>query len=358
MKMYYATLFITFILTNLSNIADKKKYKSLSLFWVIVAGIVLVVFSGFRSGSLGDTGMYMHSYRLLVNNPTLEYIDRDIGFTALNLLLIRFSSDPQILVIAVAVIVTVCTLYVFYKYRSSLELQVYIYITAGYFTVTMNGMRQCLAAALLFLCTPLVIKGDFKKYLLCVLLISNFHQSALFMIPIYFIARMKPWTKEFYGIIAISCIGVIFYDIISPYIFKALENTQYGEYSEFNEGGSTLIRTVVNMVPVILAYLKKEKLKEVWPESDVFVNMALLNCIFVAFGMANWIFNRFTLYLQLYNFILIPYIIKNCFEGKERRLVYVFCLFCYFVFFYREHVIGFNMQFKSVIDLESIFFLK
>ena len=61
----------------------------------------------------------------------------------------------------------------------------------------------------------------------------------------------------------------------------------------------------------------------------------------MAFSLYNWIFARFSIYFQLYNFILLPYIIKECFSNrKERDLIYVMFLICYFIFFYREQVIG------------------
>ena len=81
-----------------------------------------------------------------------------------------------------------------------------------------------------------------------------------------------------------------------------------------------------------------------------------MNLIFAAFGMWNWIFNRFNIYMQLYNFILIPYMIRYFFKGKERRLSYFGVLICYFIFFYREQVIGMNMSYPSVLKLNNIFY--
>ena len=116
------------------------------------------------------------------------------------------------------------------------------------------------------------------------------------------------------------------------------------------------MRVVVNAVPVILSYLKREDLKEAWPESNVFINMSIINTMFVAAGMFNWIFNRFTLYLQLYNFVLIPFIIKNCFKGKEKRLVYFAFIICYFIFFYYEQVIGMGMGYPTNFNLKDLIF--
>lgn len=356
MATMYATLISTFILSLISRLANDKKYRFLAIFWMLIAATILIVFSGFRTGSIGDTGMYMHSYGLYASDPSTVKFDRDPGFVILNLILIQFSNNPQTLVVITSLIVNLFNMIVFYKYSSYLELQIYIYIAAGYLTVTMNGMRQCLAAAILFIFNSLIIKGKFKLYLVIVLMVSTIHASALIMIPVYFIVRQDTWSKKVVVMIILSCIGVVFYNILSPILFKLLENTQYAGYSQFNEGGSSIMRVIVNMVPVILAYIKRYELKEMWPESNIFVNMALINVIFVAFGMFNWIFNRFTLYMQLYNFILIPYVIRHCFKGKEKRLLYFGVLICYFVFFYREQVIGMNMSYPSVLKLQDIFY--
>ena len=356
MATMYATLISTFIFSFLSRISSEKKYRFLALFWVIITASVLIIFAGFRTEVIGDTGMYMHSYRLYANDLSTLKLDRDGGFAILNLILIQFSSDPQILVFVTSLVVQLLNMLVFYKYRSYLELQVYIYIASGYLTTTMNGMRQCVAAAILFVFTLFINKGKFKEYLIVVLIVSTIHASALIMIPVYFIVRQEAWSRNVIIMIVLAGIGVVFYNVLSPVLFKVLENTQYGGYSEFDEGGSSFIRTVVNIVPVFLSYIKRDKLKEVWPESNILVNMALLNVIFVAFGMFNWIFNRFTLYMQLYNFILIPFIIRNCFKGKERRLLYLGVILCYFVFFYREQVIGMNMSYPSVLKIEDLFY--
>ena len=334
----------------------ERRIKNLSIVYVSLAALVFIIISGLRCG-IGDTGMYMHSYRLMVQDPSSADFSRDAGFTALSFILSQISSNPQTLIFVVALITNGLNIAMFYKYKSYLELQLYLYMASGYFTVTMNGIRQCLAAALVFVCNKFIVNGDFKKYLIFVLLISLFHGSALIMIPIYFIVRQKAWSKNVVKLIFLACIGVIFYDSFSEVLFKALQNTQYGHYSEFQEGGSSIVRTIVNAVPVILAYIKRDELKEKWPESNIFVNMSLINVIFVAFGMMNWIFNRFSLYFQLYNFILLPFIIKNCFKGKERRLIYIGFLICYFIFFYKEQVIQLGMNYNSdYLNFENIFY--
>ena len=356
MAVFYLTLISTYIFYFIARIAYDKKYRILAIFYSALVALILILVSGLRHG-IGDTASYKYSYALLVQDTSLFKFDGDFALNLLSLFLMQLSTNPQILIFAVALITNLINIIMFNKYRSALELQVYMYITSGYYTVTMNGIRQCLAASLLLACTQLLINGNFKIYCICVILISTFHQSALMLIPLYFVVRQKAWSKQMAIFIGIAVVSVLAYDIVSPLIFKALQATSYSEYSDYNAGGSSIMRTMVNLVPVVLAYVKRKELKKVWPESNIFVNLAIINVIFVAFGMFNWIFNRFTLYTQLYNFILVPYIIKNCFKGKERRVLYLIFMLCYFIFFYYEQVVGLNMQYYSeYLNFNRIFY--
>ena len=75
------------------------------------------------------------------------------------------------------------------------------------------------------------------------------------------------------------------------------------------EGGASPIRTVISAIPVVLAYIYRDKLKKQWPESNIFVNMSLICLIISVFSMINWVFNRFNMYFQIYSFLVLPYII-------------------------------------------------
>lgn len=356
MAVFYSTIISTYVFYLLARISYDKKFKSLAIFWTVLVMMILIIVSGLRQG-IGDTYFYKHSYEILAQNPSSFKLEGDFALNLISLLLINFTTDPQAIIFVAALITNLLNIIMFSKYRSYLELQVYIYITSGYYFVTMNGIRQCIAAALLFACTPLIINGKFFKYCICVLLISTFHQSALALIPIYFVVMEKAWSKRMIRFMVISLIGIILYQLLSPLLFKALENTTYGQYGSSSEGGSSMMRTIVNAVPVVLAFLKRKELEKSWPMNDLFVNMSIINLIFVALGMFNWIFNRFTLYLQLYNFVLIPAIIKTSFKGKERRLVYFAVLVCYFVFMYYEQVMGMGMKYTSqYFDIHKILY--
>lgn len=314
------------------------------IIFLIFTIMIFVLVAGLRN-NIGDTQSYVNGYTGLVNFMGFTEESKDKGFTIFQLILYKINTDPQFMLFVTSLITQSCIVYTLYKYRSYFELEVYMYITCGIFLVTMNGIRQAMVGAILFLCTRLIIEGKFIPYTIIVFILSTMHSSAMIMIPVYFIARKQMWSKTTFIIIVVASVGFIFFYQLLPGFFGVLDGSSYSEYeswmtSEDGDGGSSLMRVLVNAVPVILSYIKRNELKEKWKEGNIFVNISLINLIFNVFGLYNWIFVRFQLYFQYYNLVLIPYIIKNCFEEKERDLIYYSFIICYFIYFYYEQVMG------------------
>ena len=179
-----------------------------------------------------------------------------------------------------------------------------------------------------------------------VLFASTFHQSALILLPIYFFVRSKAWTKTTFAWLFLSVLIVLSFGQFSSILFSALEDTQYSDYSEFNEGGANLIRVAVSAAPLLIAYLGKERLREIFPKSDYIVNMALLGLVFMIISTQQWIFARVSIYFNLYQLILISWIIK-LFSEKDRKLLYYLILLLFFIFYFYENVISLNILYES-----------
>ncbi|WP_040345884.1 EpsG family protein [Neobacillus bataviensis] len=313
---------------------------------LVFGGILtLVMVSGLRS-NIGDTYFYKRIY--VYNNFTWEFItsQKDIGFGILQLFLKKLSDDPQILLFTTALITNVLIILVLYKYTRIFELSIYVFITSGFFIVSMNGIRQCLAAAIAFAATKFLFEGNWKRYMLVVLLASTIHQSALILIPIFFIIRRKAWTKMAFLLLFLAILIVIGFNQFTEVLFTALKNTQYGIYKDFKEGGANVIRVAVEGAPLLIAFLGREKLRKIMPNSDYIVNMALIGFILMIISTQNWIFARFAIYFSLYQFILVSWIVK-LFKEKDQRLIYFAILILYLAYHYFDSVITMNIVYKS-----------
>ncbi|HEY2420684.1 MAG TPA: EpsG family protein [Neobacillus sp.] len=337
---YFARFFANAVTTSNSFIEMKPNKMFIC---IVICSLVLI--SGLRS-NIGDTGAYKHLY--VINNFSWDYVksQKDIGFGIIQMLIKNYSSDPQVMIFITALLTNVLIITVFSKYSRMFEISTYVYITSGFFLTSMNGIRQCLAAAIVFAATKFLFEGSWKKYTLVVLIASTIHQSALILIPIYFIIRRKAWTKMTFALLFLAVFIVIGFNYFSEVLFAALESTQYGGYKDFSEGGANIIRVAVEGAPLFIAFLGREKLKEIMPNSDYIVNLSIINLLFMIISTQNWIFARFAIYFSLYQFILISWIVM-LFKENNRRLIYFSILIFYFMYNYYDSVITMNIFYKS-----------
>lgn len=312
---------------------------------VFVVGVIIVMVSGLRN-NIGDTFFYMYSYTITQFNWSDIGFKADFGFNLMQMILQQITGNPQLLIFTVALITNVLILHVLYKYSNMFELSLYVYITSGLFIMSMNGIRQFLAAAIFFVATKYLLEGDWKKYIIVVLVACTIHQSALILIPIYFVVRRKAWTYQTFILVSFAVIFVTGFAVFSEALFTVIKDTKYSEYQDLEKNGANFLRVIVNAVPVVIAFIGREKLRELFPKSDYIVNMCLINLIFMFIATQQWIFARFSFYFGLYNLILIPWIIK-LFVPKEQKLIYYAVMVCYFIYFYYENVISLNIVYKS-----------
>ena len=344
MGIFYILLLVILFVCPMINIFSKK-YKILSniLFWMIVGLIVLI--SGLRN-NIGDTEAYIHLYKAVADRQQIEGYEK--GFLIIFELLNRISTDPQFMLISTSLVINILNLVTLKIYSSDIFISSYLYITSGCYFVTMNGIRQCLAAGLIFIATRFVQKGNFIKYTLIIILASTIHISALIMIPFYFVVRCESWSKKIGILISVTICMLFLYPYLEKILFS-LVGEKYSTYKNFNEGGANIFRILVSLVPVILAYIKKDYIKGHWKNGNIFINMSILNFIIMSFAYYNWIFARFCVYTELYSIIVLSYIISRCFEKKERRIIIYALIVLYFIYFWYDNSFIMGIQYKSNI---------
>lgn len=306
---------------------------------------VMVLVAGLQK-NIGDTVYYMYSYATTEFTWDSIADKKDKGFNLFQMLLQSISKDPQFLIFVVALITNVLVFITLYKYSKLFELSMFVYITSGMFLISMNGIRQFLAAAIAFAATKFIVNGDWKKYILVILLAAQVHQSAYILIPIYFIVRRRAWSWTTTGLLVMAIFIVVGFNQFSSMLFSMLENSQYSDYKNFSEGGANMIRAVVSGVPLLLAFLGRHKLRALFPQSDYVVNMSLLSFVFMVISTQNWIFARFTFYFGIYSCILVSWLV-HLFTTREQKLMYYLILVCYFVYYFYENAISLRMVYKS-----------
>lgn len=306
---------------------------------VTIYGLIVIFFAGLRSG-IGDTGYYMYGFEIHKNYDISDLLqgvsEKEPGYTALLMLISKFTKNPQIFLMIIAFITIGLILKRVSDSSEDVGLSIFLFYATGIYLGIMNGLRQYLVVAILFYMTDLIKKNKPVLYIICVLLLSTIHTSALFMIPVFFFARKKVWNLNTIVLLIVFVIVCVNFSTVIQNISGILDSTVYGNYSESliydTESGANLLRIVVMLVPVLLSFIGRKYVNVDDIDYRVYSNMLVLNAAFYCLAAYNWIFARIAMYLHIYMLLFYPFIINRLFNGKNKRF-FKWMLIVFYTFF-------------------------
>ena len=92
-----------------------------------------------------------------------------------------------------------------------------------------------------------------------------------------------------------------------------------------------------------MAFIYRNKIKDkLTPIIKLSINMSLIaSGLYVISKVASSgiLLGRLPIYFSMYNLILLPWLLNNIFEKKEKNLLYYTMVLCYIAFFYYQMVI-------------------
>ena len=340
---------------SVSCVENGEKFRTRMLPWVIVFGYVAFL-AAMRSHS-NDTSAYINSFNNL--EATWKAFQtqiksansgKDWAFDAVSILFKMFiSKDYHLWLAMYAVIESIAFVYILRRNAVSLlDCCFYFFCSTLYYNY-FSMMRQWFAIVILFGSAVFIENRKFFRYLLVCLCVAQFHNSAYLMIPVYFLVQGKAWSAKQMILICVFAIAMVF---LNP-ILGALDSTLAGStydyaISAMNSGqGSSIIRVFIAAVPVVLAYLYKEKIET--DMINISVNMSLLNLLLniLATVTSGLYIIRFTTYISIYNMILYPYLLNVALNRKNGRLVKVLFYIIYLLFYV------YQMKYQGAFDYNS-----
>lgn len=256
------------------------------------------------------------------------------------------TTDPRVYIEITAYLTIFPLLYFLYNYSGDLRFAFYLFIVSGCWEHSMNGLRQYLAAAILAACFPLLVKKRWYLYLPIVFVAAQMHTSAYIFIPLYFIANTKAFGKVT-KIILLVGIAVI---VTSPFIGNTVSNlllgTDYGVRYSTQEWQYSInpFRIAVSFVPILLAYINRNRMRQQYKYYDVVFNMSLFFAVFTAAGVFAAVYARFNLYFEIYTVVLLVWNINEI--SKDRNYIWlkpVACI-CYALYFIYQMLITYNID--------------
>ncbi|MDD3369021.1 MAG: EpsG family protein [Lachnospiraceae bacterium] len=308
---------------------------------VAVAAIfgLLFLVSALRVGIGNDYYRYVE----FINRITFDsYVPTEPGFNLLvKLCNIVFGNENAIAVFAVIAFLTLgIFLKAIYDQSISFGWTFFLFMTLGYYFQTLNTVRYYLALTLVLYSMRYVMKKQYGRFVVMVLIASLFHKSALLVIPVYILAAL-PWKK--WMVIAGSAFIAVFG--ISAYFFNDFYMQLLVRLYPSYEGTGLLVggTSVVNILRcagvLFLAVICMQK-KEQWELEERFyfyLNYgALLLYVFCSFIPQ---ISRICYYLTISQILYIPLLLQKIAENKKKMiwkiLVAVAACLYFLLFLYR-----------------------
>ena len=332
------------------------------LFVAVVTFAVIVFFAGARS-YVADTTAYIkmfNDYPLFQNahDVIFDSSAREPGFRLFSILIKTYISDNYTVWLSIiAVISGICVMVPLYKYSCNFGVSAFLFMASCQFTWMFNGMRQFLVAAIIFSCTGLILKNKTLLYIIIVCILSTIHKSAFILIPMYFVAQGEPWNKRTLLFIGCIVLAMLFTSKFTNLLTDVVEQTDYAtSVEEFRntDDGTSIIRILVESIPIILAFIYRNRIKgKLTPIVKLSINMSLIaSGLYVISKIASSgiLLGRLPIYFSMYNLILLPWLLRNIFDKKEKDLVYYIMIICYFIFFYYQMEIAWGgLEYASKI---------
>lgn len=342
---------MAFIAANSPTLFKKKtvlgtEVNQINLFFAIITflPIFLTVSLGDK---LGDVWSYTSGFNSLVPDfSAINWEEKGPGFTVIEIIIKKlFGNNETAFRVIIALIQSIPIVLIFRYYSSEYVTSIFLFVaTASYTGWMMNGLRQFTACAIIFAATPLLFKKKYMRLIAIILLAATIHNSALIMLPIIFIVQGQAWNKRTVLFIILAIGAMFVFSNFTGVFDSAAESVGY-DTSFIKEGGDTgtgFMRVLVNSVPAIIAFVFRKKIDTDNIVMNVCINMSVITAglYFISMVTSGILIGRLPGYTSLYNMILLPYLVKNIFNEKDARTIYILMIVLYCIYYYYQmHIV-------------------
>ena len=190
------------------------------------------------------------------------------------------------------------------RYSSSPWMSVFLFLVLQHFALSMNFLRQALAAAIVIWIYPFLKEHRFLPTCGTVLLAACFHRTALIMLPLCVLLTLPP-TKRHYGLAALAAGAV--YLLMDPIIEIAVAIVpKYQHYltEKYWHGNSFLYVLMPLGCFLFTIPLLRQTVQE--KSSPVLVNSVFYSLLLQLFITRHFILERLSIYVAMFSLLVLP----------------------------------------------------
>lgn len=181
-------------------------------------------------------------------------------------------------------------------------LSVTLFLCLQFFALSMNFLRQSLAAAVLLYAYRFLRENRFPPYLGLVLLGACFHRTALVMLPLYLFLRI-PASKRHYLLAGLA--AAVLYFTMDPLIDLAVRLfPHYSIYLDSKYWTGNSFRYLLPPLGVLLLSLPLVRRRS--PGDEILFNTVFYCFLIQCFITKHFILERFSIYLSGFALLALP----------------------------------------------------
>ena len=306
-----------------------------------------IIWAGWREW-FGDTEQYRKTFKGMPSSfgrikSYMATVQKGHGFKLFELLFKSLVSRSDIaFFLFVALIQMACLVYIYRKYSTDYWLSMFFFVAStDYLSWMHNGIRQFIAATLVFLCIPLIAKKRYILAIIIVLLASQIHLTVLIFLPFIFVVNGRSWNVRTLIFIVCMIVAVIFADRITGILTEAIEDTAYrGDilFLKYN-GGTNFFRVLFYSVPAIMTLVFRPYLDRADDALiNVCANLSIVTAGFYVFSLftSGILMGSLPIYFSLSNYVLIPWLIREVFDRESAKYIAFVFVLVYTCFFYYQ----------------------
>jgi hypothetical protein len=297
--------------------------------------IVLVAFAGMRYQVGTDYQTYFNIYNLstpLTFHELLSSLDLEFGYTCLNYITKQVTDNPYAIFWSVAVVTYVPIVASIRKTSSIFALSILLFLLLGYYTSSLNGMRQWVAVAFLFYGSSHLLMGKTFKFVLFGIIASLFHTTAIIALLIQLVLkRLKPSLWILLVSLSLAIIALITFPHLPNLLaFVSGIEGRYMAYLYSEETGLGIRVKFLTWFLVACASLFGLRCGRLANNECTRFSLCsiIVSVAFIMIGFNNPTLARLGTYFEIYAIYLIPEIVMSLQPRSRMLFTWVVMLLC------------------------------
>ena len=332
------TVLLGLMVDNRCRVQQNRISRQQLLNRISLLSVFLILFgvSACRLNVGNDYAKYVEFMHLINCNA---FVPTEFGFNEVVRFLYEISGfENYLLVFAFFAFFTVLLFLVaIYRQAESFSFSFFLFMALGYYFQSFNTVRYYLALAIAVMAIPYVLRKEWAKFILLVLLGASLHKSLLVVIPLYFLASL-PWKKWQLAIGAAFCSTFFFlqdfYLRAVIFLYPTYEDTEY------LEGGTSYVNIVRCLAVLILSLVyyqnavKESRRNRFYFYCNLGALVMYVCCSFLP------VISRIGYYLTITHIFFLPALLGKIEDKKIKKLltsgVILAAVFYFIIFILRK----------------------